>query len=75
MSLSVLYYHYCAVAGSGGSRPSDEGEGGGRGHPDPEIRRGPVLRFQFQPIFLLPVTISPILCRFLKAIWLVRILP
>ena len=29
MSLSVLYYHYCAVAGSGGSRPSDEGEGGG----------------------------------------------
>ena len=26
---------------SGGSRPSDKG-GGGRGHPDPEIRGGPV---------------------------------
>ena len=25
---------------SGGSRPSDKGEGGGGGHPDPEIRGG-----------------------------------
>ena len=23
-----------------GSRPSDKGRGGGKGHPDPEIRRG-----------------------------------
>ena len=31
------------VRSSGGSRPSDKGEGGEGGHPDPEIRGGGVV--------------------------------
>ena len=38
-----------AVPSSGGSRPSDRGGEGGGGHPDPEIRWGPVSKICFWP--------------------------